>query len=52
MKNISMIINDNTAMTNEEIERKRDPILFGVIKDSNKLYYIDEWEDELCNLKI
>lgn len=31
---------------------KRDPILFGLINHSNKLYYIADWEDELCNLTL
>ena len=29
---------------------KKDPILFGVIKNSNKLYFIDDWIDEKCDL--
>lgn len=33
-----------------EIERKKDPILFGVIMGSNKLYYIGDWVDEYCDL--
>lgn len=36
----------------EEDRRKRDPILFGVINNSDKLYFIADWEDELCNLKF
>lgn len=31
-------------------EQPKDPILFGVICESNKLYYIDDWIDEYCNL--
>lgn len=31
-------------------EEKKDPILFGVIKNSTKLYFIDDWIDENCNL--
>lgn len=34
----------------EEYERKRDPILFGVIQGSRKLYYIADWVDEFCDL--
>lgn len=34
----------------EEERIKKDPILFGVIKDSDKLYYIDSWIDEFCDL--
>lgn len=38
--------------TKEEIteERKKDPILFGLILDSQKLYYIADWIDEYCDL--
>lgn len=42
------------AKTNEEkkkeVERAKDPILFGVLSGSDKLYYIDSWEDEYCDL--
>lgn len=31
---------------------KRDPILFGLINHSEKLYYIADWEDELCDLTL
>lgn len=31
---------------------KRDPILFGVINHSERLYYIADWEDELCDLTL
>lgn len=40
----------STSLTKEEIERKRDPILFGVISGSRKLYYIGDWVDEYCDL--
>lgn len=33
----------------EKIKRK-DPILFGVIAGSNKLYYVADWVDEFCDL--
>ena len=45
---------DSTAKTNEEkkkeADRAKDPILFGVISGSNKLYYICDWIDEMCDL--
>ena len=28
----------------------KDPIIFGVIRESNKLYYIADWIDQYCNL--
>ena len=44
----------NTAMTESEqlreMERKADPVLFGVIEGSTKLYYIGDWIDEYCDL--
>lgn len=42
--------NKSTAMTEKEIEKAKDPILFGVIRDSSKLYFIGDWKDELCDL--
>lgn len=45
--------NDGKRMTNEERTkeyiRRKDPILFGMIKGSNKLYFIDDWVDEYVN---
>lgn len=35
----------------EEIKR-RDPIVFGVIAGSNKLYYITDWIDDYCDLTL
>ena len=45
---------NNTAskMTKEEVEKAKDPILFGVIKGSNKLYFVDDWIDEYCDLTL
>ena len=36
----------------EEEERAKDPILFGLIDGSRKLYYIGDWEDEYCDLTL
>ena len=44
--------NNGEELTKEEIEKKKDPILFGVIKDSRKLYYIADWKDEYCDLTL
>lgn len=33
-----------------EEQKKKDPILFGVIAGSNKLYYLASWIDEFCDL--
>ena len=38
--------------TREEREKakRRDPILFGIFKESRKLYYIGDWVDDYCDL--
>lgn len=36
----------------EEKKRPKDPILFGVMQDSRKLYYIGDWIDEYCDLTL
>jgi len=41
-----------SKMTKKEKEIKKDPILFGVIKKSRKLYYIADWKDEVCDLTL
>lgn len=38
--------------TFKEKERRRDPILFGVIKGSKRLYYVTDWIDEYCDLTL
>lgn len=48
--NKKMEKNEQESMTVEEKERARDPILFGVIKETDKLYFIEDWEDEYCDL--
>ena len=37
-------------LTVKEWEDANDPILFGVIAGSNKLYYLADWTDEYCDL--
>ena len=36
----------------KEYEKRRDPILFGVIQGSEKLYYITDWIDDYCDLTL
>jgi hypothetical protein len=36
--------------TPDEKEKMKDPILFGIIKENNRLYFIDDWDDEFCDL--
>lgn len=44
--------NDATALTEAEKKAKEDPILFGVIQNSNKLYYVADWVDDYCDLTL
>lgn len=37
-------------MTADEKAKMKDPILFGVIKETDRLYFIADWEDEYCDL--
>lgn len=39
-------------MTQEERSKMRDPVLFGKIDESDKLYFIIDWEDEYCDLSL
>lgn len=39
-----------SALTAAEIEKKKDPILFGLIKGSTRLYHVGSWKDEFCDL--
>lgn len=45
-------LNTGEVMTKEEIEKKKDPILFGLIKNSRKLYYVADWKDDYCQLTL
>jgi len=38
--------------TEKEKYKRKDPILFGVIAGSKKLYYITDWVDEYCDLTL
>jgi hypothetical protein len=42
----------NLKEHHKEMDKKRDPILFGLIKGSRKLYYICDWIDEYCDLTL
>lgn len=33
-------------------EEKKDPILFGRINESDRYYFIDDWEDKYCDLTL
>lgn len=38
------------AETAAEKKRRKDPILFGVIKGRRRLYFVADWVDEFCDL--
>jgi hypothetical protein len=40
------------AETEAEKARRKDPILFGVMKNRRILYYIGDWIDEYCDLTL
>jgi hypothetical protein len=44
--------NDATTLTKQEEEIKKDPILFGLIRGSRRLYYVGDWVDDYCNLTL
>jgi len=33
-------------------EEKKDPILFGIIRESPRYYFVGDWQDELCDLTM
>jgi len=43
---------ENTELTKKEKSKKKDPILFGLIKGSRNLYFIGDWVDEYCDLTL
>lgn len=44
--------NKSNDLTKKEKERRKDPVLFGLIKDSRRLYFVGDWVDELCDLTL
>ena len=41
---------DNPYYTKEKAPKPRDPIMFGVIRNSDKMYFVADWIDEYCGL--
>lgn len=39
-------------MDKKEEEKMRDPVLFGIIKETNRLYFLIDWDDSYCNLSF
>jgi hypothetical protein len=44
--------NINVELTKEQKRKAADPIVFGVFKESTRLYYIGDWVDEDCDLTL
>lgn len=44
--------NTGSELTPKEKEKAKDPILFGVLKESRRLYFIADWIDEYCDLTL
>lgn len=44
--------NNGKALTSEEKEKMLDPILFGLLIGSRKLYFVGDWVDEYCDLTL
>jgi len=40
------------TLTERQIAAKKDPILFGVIQESRKLYFVGDWKDETDDLDM
>ena len=40
------------SLTEKQIAAKKDPILFGVIANSHKLYFVADWKDETDDLDM
>lgn len=43
---------ENVQKTKKEIEKEKDPIIFGKIQGSDNFYFIADWVDEYCNLTL
>jgi hypothetical protein len=44
--------NKGAELTKKEKQRKKDPILFGLLKGSSNLYFVGDWIDEFCDLTL
>lgn len=45
-------LDNSVEETKEEIAKRKDPILFGLISGSTKLYYIGDWMSDYCDLTL
>lgn len=45
-------LDNSVGETEEEMAKRKDPIIFGLINGSNKLYYIGDWISDYCDLTL
>jgi hypothetical protein len=45
-------LGEGERLTKREIERRRDPILFGLVAGSRALYFVADWTDDQCKLTL
>lgn len=48
--NYVVLYYDPTNTSTQKTNKEKDPILFGIMRGSRKLYFIGDWQDELCDL--
>ncbi len=51
-KELEEKVQKKQKMSSDEISKMKDPILFGYIKQNNRLYFIADWDDEYCDLSF
>lgn len=51
-KELEEKVQKKQKMSSDEIAKMKDPILFGCIKENNRLYFIADWDDEYCDLSF
>lgn len=49
-ENAAKKVEKKEQMTPKEKSAMRDPVVFGIIKETDKLYFVADWEDEYCDL--
>ena len=45
-------VKDVKKMDREEKSKMKDPVLFGIIKEGDRLYHVASWDDDLCDLNF
>jgi hypothetical protein len=45
-------LGEGERLTEEEERKRRDPIIFGIIQNVRKFYFIGDWQDDQCNLTM